>query len=186
MYFFLKYLVTLFYKKLRIKIVVSFLCESGPWRTVSVSGLDIIIIISSIKRLWTHHFIFLHFSEYGFRVNNSAHWNKVVNMNLTLYNYVLTNVWSSSYAIRILSRWPILIISISFTSSYCIKLNMPMFINRCNNRRLTRWLVDPHLVEVLTRTMVMSLPADFKTVTAKLCSVANKLCPFTFININNN
>jgi len=30
MYFFLKYLVTLFYKKLRIKIVVSFLCESGP------------------------------------------------------------------------------------------------------------------------------------------------------------
>jgi len=31
MYFFLKYLVTLFYKKLKIKIVVSFLCESGPW-----------------------------------------------------------------------------------------------------------------------------------------------------------
>jgi len=30
MNFFLKYLVTLFYKKLRIKIVVSFLCESGP------------------------------------------------------------------------------------------------------------------------------------------------------------
>jgi len=30
MYFFLKYIVTLFYKKLRIKIVVSFLCESGP------------------------------------------------------------------------------------------------------------------------------------------------------------
>jgi len=30
MYFFQKYLVTLFYKKLRIKIVVSFLCESGP------------------------------------------------------------------------------------------------------------------------------------------------------------
>jgi len=31
MYFFLKYIVTLFYKKLRIKIVVSFLRESGPW-----------------------------------------------------------------------------------------------------------------------------------------------------------
>jgi len=30
MSFFLKYLGTLFYKKLRIKIVVSFLCESGP------------------------------------------------------------------------------------------------------------------------------------------------------------
>jgi len=30
MYFFLKYLVTSFYKKIRIKIVVSFLCESGP------------------------------------------------------------------------------------------------------------------------------------------------------------
>jgi len=30
MYFFLKYIVTLFYKKHRIKIVVSFLCESGP------------------------------------------------------------------------------------------------------------------------------------------------------------
>jgi len=34
MYFFLKYLVTLFYKKPRIKIVVSFLCESGPWPSV--------------------------------------------------------------------------------------------------------------------------------------------------------
>jgi len=31
MYFFLKYLVTCFYKKLRIKIVVSFLFELGPW-----------------------------------------------------------------------------------------------------------------------------------------------------------
>jgi len=31
MCFFLKYLVTLFYKKLRIKIVVSFFRESGPW-----------------------------------------------------------------------------------------------------------------------------------------------------------
>jgi len=30
MYFFLKYIVTLFYKKLRIKIVVCLLCESGP------------------------------------------------------------------------------------------------------------------------------------------------------------
>jgi len=30
MYFLLKYIVTLFYKKLRIKIVVSFLSESGP------------------------------------------------------------------------------------------------------------------------------------------------------------
>jgi len=30
MCFFPKYIVTLFYKKLRIKIVVSFLCESGP------------------------------------------------------------------------------------------------------------------------------------------------------------
>jgi len=30
-YFFIKYIVTLFYKKLRIKIVVSFLRESGPW-----------------------------------------------------------------------------------------------------------------------------------------------------------
>jgi len=28
---FLKYLVTLFYKKLKIEIVVSFLRESGPW-----------------------------------------------------------------------------------------------------------------------------------------------------------
>jgi len=33
MYFFLKNIVTLFYKKLRIKIVVSFLRESGPWIT---------------------------------------------------------------------------------------------------------------------------------------------------------
>jgi len=31
MYFSLKYIVTLFYKKLRIKIVVSLLRESGPW-----------------------------------------------------------------------------------------------------------------------------------------------------------
>jgi len=31
MCFFLKYIVTLFYKKIRIKIVVSFLCELGPW-----------------------------------------------------------------------------------------------------------------------------------------------------------
>jgi len=31
MCFFLKYLVTLFYKKLKIKIVVSFHRESGPW-----------------------------------------------------------------------------------------------------------------------------------------------------------
>jgi len=35
MYFFLKYLVTLFYKKLRIKIGVSFLCESGPWCVIT-------------------------------------------------------------------------------------------------------------------------------------------------------
>jgi len=42
MCFFLKYLVTLFYKKLRIKIVVSFLCESGPWtlRTYKRRRLD--------------------------------------------------------------------------------------------------------------------------------------------------
>jgi len=33
---FRKYLVTLFYKKLRITIVVSFLCESGPW-TITVT-----------------------------------------------------------------------------------------------------------------------------------------------------
>jgi len=32
MYFFLKYIVTLFYKKLRIKIVVSLLRELGPWQ----------------------------------------------------------------------------------------------------------------------------------------------------------
>jgi len=32
MYFFLKYIVTLFYKKLRIKIVVCLLRESGPWQ----------------------------------------------------------------------------------------------------------------------------------------------------------
>jgi len=32
MYIFLKYIVTLFYKKLRIKIVVCLLRESGPWR----------------------------------------------------------------------------------------------------------------------------------------------------------
>jgi len=31
MHFFLKYIVTLFYKKLRIKIVVCLLRESGPW-----------------------------------------------------------------------------------------------------------------------------------------------------------
>jgi len=31
MYSFLKYIVTLFYKKLRIKIVVCLLRESGPW-----------------------------------------------------------------------------------------------------------------------------------------------------------
>jgi len=31
MYFFLKYIVTLFYKKLVTKIVVSLLRESGPW-----------------------------------------------------------------------------------------------------------------------------------------------------------
>jgi len=38
MYFFLKYLATLFYKKLRIKIVVSFLCESGPRILTPVIG----------------------------------------------------------------------------------------------------------------------------------------------------
>jgi len=32
MYFFLKYIVTLFYKKLRIKIVVCLLRDSGPCR----------------------------------------------------------------------------------------------------------------------------------------------------------
>jgi len=37
MYFFLKYLVTLFYKKPKVKIVVSFLCESGPLSMESVS-----------------------------------------------------------------------------------------------------------------------------------------------------
>jgi len=31
MYLFIKYIVTLFYKKLRIKIVVCLLRESGPW-----------------------------------------------------------------------------------------------------------------------------------------------------------
>jgi len=31
MYFFLKYIVTLFYKNLKIKIVVCLLRESGPW-----------------------------------------------------------------------------------------------------------------------------------------------------------
>jgi len=31
MYFYIKYIVTLFYKKLRIKIVVCLLRESGPW-----------------------------------------------------------------------------------------------------------------------------------------------------------
>jgi len=32
MYFFLKYIVTLFYKKLKIKIVACLLRESGPWK----------------------------------------------------------------------------------------------------------------------------------------------------------
>jgi len=31
MHFYLKYILTLFYKKLRIKIVVCLLRESGPW-----------------------------------------------------------------------------------------------------------------------------------------------------------
>jgi len=35
MYFFLKYIVTLFYKKLRIKIVVYLLRESGPRIAIS-------------------------------------------------------------------------------------------------------------------------------------------------------
>jgi len=39
MYIFLKYLVTLFYKKLRIKLVVSLLRESGPWPNVPVFTL---------------------------------------------------------------------------------------------------------------------------------------------------
>jgi len=42
MYFFLKYLVTLFYKKLRIKIVVSFLCESGP-RSLRRSSIPLVL-----------------------------------------------------------------------------------------------------------------------------------------------
>jgi len=41
MYFFLKYLVTLFYKKLRIKIVLSFLCESGPRALKKLTELSI-------------------------------------------------------------------------------------------------------------------------------------------------
>jgi len=39
MCFFLKYLVTLFYKKLRIKIVVSFLRESGPRRVAYIRNI---------------------------------------------------------------------------------------------------------------------------------------------------
>jgi len=42
MYFFIKYIVTLFYKKLRIKIVVSLLRESGPWQ-LKQSSLYILI-----------------------------------------------------------------------------------------------------------------------------------------------
>jgi len=41
MYFFLKYIVILFYKKLRIKIVVSLLCESGP-RTSTIRLMKLI------------------------------------------------------------------------------------------------------------------------------------------------
>jgi len=41
MYFFLKYIVTLFYKKLRIKIVVRLLRESAPWLPLGGLGIDV-------------------------------------------------------------------------------------------------------------------------------------------------
>jgi len=46
MYFFLKYIVTLFYKKLRIKIIVCLLCESGP-RTAIVLVLNLLIMLTA-------------------------------------------------------------------------------------------------------------------------------------------
>jgi len=48
MYFFLKYIVTLFYKKLRIKILVCLLRESGPW----ILNHFFIILVVSIIILW--------------------------------------------------------------------------------------------------------------------------------------
>jgi len=57
MYFFIKYIVTLFYKKLRIKIVVSFLCESGPWTVdIAFSSLTYKIFIKS-KKIQTHQIL---------------------------------------------------------------------------------------------------------------------------------
>jgi len=77
MYFFLKHLVTLFYKKLRIKIVVSFLCESGPWFVVAVCQphiifcnqlfikyIVIIIWLCALKDLGVHA-AFTSIEEYG-------------------------------------------------------------------------------------------------------------------------
>jgi len=52
MYFFLKYIVTLFYKKLRIKIVACLLRESGPWLFFIKTLNSVKFIISANSR---HH-----------------------------------------------------------------------------------------------------------------------------------
>jgi len=49
MYFFLKYLVTLFYKKLRIKIIVSFLCESQKNHNNNNPVIIIVLLTSSCE-----------------------------------------------------------------------------------------------------------------------------------------
>jgi len=49
MHFFLKNIVTLFYKKLRIKIVVFLLRESGPWSSNEKVQHSVIKFISSSK-----------------------------------------------------------------------------------------------------------------------------------------
>jgi len=49
MFFFLKYIVTLFYKKLKIKIVVSFLRKSGP-RVKTESALS---RVGARKSIWS-------------------------------------------------------------------------------------------------------------------------------------
>jgi len=48
MYFFLKYIVTLFYKKLRIRIVVCLLRESGPWCGILNSRSGMTYTIQSV------------------------------------------------------------------------------------------------------------------------------------------